>query len=106
MRGGSLTRYYPPFNRGQKVEGFLDNMIQVGAPVVMKAGLHAKSQGGTWKEAGKARGRALVHNLKRQAASMLKSGGGPVKKKKKRKAKQPVGYKKGKQKSREIFGGQ
>ena len=72
-------------------------MVRVAAPVVMasiKVGLDAKSRGGTWKEAGKASGRALVQNLKRQAASMLKSGGGPVKKKKR------------KPKSRDIFGEQ
>ena len=67
MRGGSLTRYYPPYLRFQQGSGLTEDMIRIAAPVVMesmRAGQAAVGQGASWQEAGKVVGQALKRGLK------------------------------------------
>ena len=77
MRGGSLTRYYPPYLQVQQGSGLTEDMIQIAAPVVMesvRAGQTVVGQGASWQEAGKAAGQTLKRGLKRKTGAMVKAG--------------------------------
>ena len=64
-------RYYPPYLRGQQGEGLTEDMIQIGAPVVLESvrtGQEAAEQGALWQAARQ----ALKRGLKRERWAMVK----------------------------------
>ena len=98
MRGGSLTRYYPPAARGQGGDDFTEELIQIAAPVILESlqsGLRTASSGKSLGVVGDVIGQTLKRGVKRKAAALIqagvKAGGQHV-------------YKKAKRKVSDIFG--
>ena len=98
MRGGSLTRYYPPAARVQDGDGFTEELIKIAAPLVLESlqsGLRTASSGKSLGVVGDVIGQTLKQGVKRKAGTLIKAGvkaGG-----------QHV-YKKAKRKVLDIFG--
>ena len=70
MRGGSLTRYYPPAARGQGGDGFTEELIQIAAPVILESlqsGLRTASSGKSLGVVGDVIGQTLKRGVKRKA---------------------------------------
>ena len=84
MRGGSLTRYHPPYQRG---DGATEELIKIASPVLMNAmqtGLQAAASGRSFNEVGGVVGNSLKRGLKRKAGALAKVGGRYAYKKAKR----------------------
>ena len=98
MRGGSLTRYYPPAARGQDRDGFTEELINIAAPVVLESlqsGLRTASSGKSLVVAGDVIGQTLKRGVNRKAGTLIKAGV---------KAGVQHIYKKAKRKVSDIFG--
>ena len=77
MRRESLTRYYPPYVRGQQGSGLTEDMVWIATSVVLesvRAGQSAATQGASWQATGQAAGQALKQGLKRKTGAMGKAG--------------------------------
>ena len=70
MQGGSLTRYHPPYLRGQQGSGVTEDLIKIASPVLMNAmqsGLQAAASGRSLHAIGGMVGQSLKRSLKRKA---------------------------------------
>ena len=95
MRGGSLTRYYPPYQRGA---GATEDLIKIASPVLlnaMQSGLQAAASGRSLSDVGGVVGHSLKRGLKRKAGALVKAG---------LKAGGRHAYKKAKRRVTSIFG--